>query len=89
MLTADTDHKQQSKQLQHVLSMPSMIETNCSATHSSNKRKKMRTDMQQCLPSMAEHEAYAKLPHMFGASCSSGCGSLRPYTLSSSALEMR
>ncbi len=48
--------------------------------------------MQHCLPTaagMAEREAYERLPYVFGASCSSGCGSLRPYTLSSSALEIR
>jgi len=91
-MPADTDHKQQSKQLQHVLSMPSVQETHCSAALSSNKMKEMRTNMQQCLPTaacMAEREAFATLPYVFGASCSSGCGSLRPYTLSSSALEMR
>ncbi len=63
-----------------------------SAALSSSKLNNFQTNRQQLLSNcsiMAEREADERLPHVFGASCSSGCGSLRPYTLFSSALEMR
>ena len=38
---------------------------------------------------MAKRKADERLPHMFGASCSSGCAGLRPYTISSTTLQKR
>lgn len=61
-MPADTDHKQQSKQLQNGLSMPSVQGIHCSAALSSNKMKV--NENKQAAMSALQQQAWLSVKHM-------------------------